>query len=127
MPTTMPTTKKFKTLYREWIVETVIDEDVEEVMHLKNLNHVDAITFKGEGSLCNGGVIRYNLGVCHDSYGKNHVRGWAYVRGGLLPDYFTDSNGFIVSKVPAKFHQELEVLKKRLHLYWVGHSVKVGA
>ena len=36
-------------------------------------------------------------------------RTWAYVTNGVLPGYFQDAAGCNCSKVPAKFHKELEL------------------
>ena len=35
-------------------------------------------------------------------------RTWAYLTGGMLPDYFYDSNGHDTTRVPLRFHRETE-------------------
>jgi hypothetical protein len=84
----------------QWDIETTdADGDIIDHHHADALNtlpfpglHESLVLVRDEGNEQEGLVSR----------------SWAYVYGGALPEFFTESDGRRIAKVPGRFHRELK-------------------
>jgi hypothetical protein len=79
----------------EWDIETT-DGDGDIIDH----NHRDRLNQYYKEELEDGDLVLVRTDL--------EGRSWAYVENGKLPEYFLDSFGVTIAKVPKRFHQELE-------------------
>lgn len=79
----------------EWDIETT-DADGDIIDH----NHRDKLNEYRKEELESGDLVL----VRTDSEGRS----WAYVENRELPEYFQDSFGVNIAKVPKRFHEELK-------------------
>lgn len=102
----------------EWDVELQVhyaevvageDMDVLEHHHTESLEEALSIAIQ-EPERHPEGKTSHNLVLVRDDAGG---RSWAYVEGGMLPEFFEDADGKQKAKVPQKFHKELDKLLRR--------------
>lgn len=86
------------TITYEWTLETLEGEDVVDSDFSDSLSF-DKDQLPGKDL----GLVR-NVG--NEAQGITD-RSWAYVKDGALPEYFTDSAGARIAKVPERFIKEL--------------------
>lgn len=79
----------------EWVIET-LDSDG----NIEDVDHSDS--FPGMPNECREVAV-----VCDDYSTHPMLRSWAYIKDGLLPEYFEDAGGLDTRKVPKKYHKEL--------------------
>jgi hypothetical protein len=106
---------RLKTTY-EWIVEQ-IDEHDDIIDTNSHDSYEDAMSERLDVA---HGAVRMDVGICRD-VGNNEQgvvdRVWAYVRGGVLPEYFTDGTEIdgevaeVSIKVPKRFHAEVSAYR----------------
>jgi hypothetical protein len=84
----------------EWDYETIDLNSGDIIDH----NHANKLTdFRAEDKTDTLVLIRDSGDQIHGL----QERTWAYVINNKLPEYFSDSTGIPLHKVPARFHKEL--------------------
>lgn len=84
----------------EWDYET-LDENGDIMEH----DHADRLSDFSESQKTDTLVLVMDEGKENSGI---ESRSWAYVKDGKLPDFFSDAFQRPVSKVPERFHKELE-------------------
>lgn len=93
-------------VYYEWDVETV--EDGEVVDHHFCENYADAHKVCSDIMADTSGGQLAEIVLVRDHI---YSRGWAYVKNGVLPEYFADALDEQLTKVPLRFVKEVAKLK----------------
>lgn len=90
----------------EWVIEEM-DRSGEED-EIVDVNHAD--TFQDTIRYTEDNEEGFDVGVVCDLFyiDGGSERGWAYIKGGKLPDNFTDAYDRIIRKVPQRFHREIQ-------------------
>ena len=97
-------------IYYEWCVESV----VRETGDIEDLNFVDSFADARSGPQSDAGYDYDIVLVRSEGNDDEGVTGrlWAYVEGGVLPEFFTNALGNATNvKVPKKYHKETELEK----------------
>jgi len=105
-----------KTLY-EWDHERVSlgkYDDGEEFIEVQDHDHCDYLTSLPDQTPDERGEWE-RLVLVRDVFRDFSLedRTWAYVESGKLPQHFSDSSGREETKVPKRFHAELQKVKKQ--------------
>jgi hypothetical protein len=96
------------TVSYEWDVETVQEVESAEYAAGDILEHDHSETYAKAAHTIktftpdNG--TSYQIVLVRDD---DNGRSWAYMEGGILPEYFEDAYGAEVAKVPKRFHAEV--------------------
>lgn len=85
----------------EWDIETIDEnEDIMDHNHADKLDRHDKLKENERLVLVRDEFSSYDEDL--------ESRTWAYVENGKLPEYFKDSANIQTTKVPVRFHKELE-------------------
>ena len=85
----------------EWVLEEMDGGEIVDVQHPESYQQALA--------WCDADA-RYRIGLVKD---RIDCRSWAYIEDGVLAEYFTDSYGEEVGKVPTKYGREVRASKRR--------------
>jgi hypothetical protein len=91
----------------EWVIETLDGEDIQDVDHRDSFPEAQ----KAAGALISSGKD-VRVGLVRDRFNDFDYdledRQWAYLEAGKLPEEFMDASGNDGSKVPGRFHCQVE-------------------
>lgn len=91
----------------EWVLEELDEyDDVNNVIHPDKSDLPECLTLSKQPN--------YDLALVRDRFNMygEHIRGWAYVKDGRLPEHFSDASGNNVGKVPPQFRKFIENISK---------------
>lgn len=99
----------------------IYEWDCETVSAPQTVNNVEGECHDHKYSETYASALADSLKVAPDGFRFQIVlvrdddegRAWASVEGGVIPEWFTDADGEPTSKVPKKFHAEVEKTRSK--------------